>query len=221
MRPPAPRSCGDVHADACARRSCRVRGSPHPKRPTAHHGPAPLPSTPVESGNLCTVPWHVPDRRGFPRTTSRGFRHDMARPAASSFGMSGPTRPITCFLVVDLLRFFRICDQVFGWCPKNFGHGSGDFGSVAIWRFEGFLDVAPIHGRDNRGGGTRLARRNRGGGGMRRGSKGSRDMEGLRHVGHAYAGDRIQNAHDCSNPPLVLVDDLEAKRSRQIAQPNF
>ena len=88
-RLPAPRcSCVDAPADACARRSCRVRGSPHPKRPTAHHGPAPLPGTPVESGNLCTVPWHAPDRRGFPRTTSRGFRHDMARPAASSFGMS-------------------------------------------------------------------------------------------------------------------------------------
>ncbi len=100
-------SCVDVHADACARRSCRVRGSPHPKRPTARRGPAPLPGTPVESGNLRTAPWHAPDRRGSPRTTSRDRRHDMARPAASSFGMSGArTCPFTCFLVVDLFGSF-------------------------------------------------------------------------------------------------------------------
>ena len=32
--------------------------------------------------------------------------------------------------------------------PKNCGHGSFDFGSVAIWRDSGlYLDRAPIHGR--------------------------------------------------------------------------
>ena len=57
--------------------------------------------------------------------------------------------------------------------------------------FEGFLDEAPIHGRDNRGAGTRLARRNRSGGGVRRGSVCSDDMEGPRHAGYANAGKRI------------------------------
>jgi hypothetical protein len=89
--------------------------------------------------------------------------------------------------------------------------------------FEGFLDVAPIHGRDNRGGGTRLARRNRsgGGGGVRRGSVCSDDMEGPRHAGYANAGKRIDVRHDCSNPPLVRSNDLEAKRSSRFAQPIF
>ena len=166
-RLPAPRcSCVDAHADACARRSCRVRGSPHPKRPTARHGPAPRPGTPAESGTPRTVPWRAPDRRGSPRTTSRDRRHDMARPAASSFGMSGARHvrsPASWSLI--LFGSLWICDQVIRGCPKNYGHGSGDFGSVAIWLFEGFLGGAPIHGRDNRGGGTRLARRNRSGGG--------------------------------------------------------
>jgi hypothetical protein len=88
--------------------------------------------------------------------------------------------------------------------------------------FEGFLDVAPIHGRDNRGGGTRLARRNRSsGGGVRRGSVCSDDMEGPRHAGYANAGKRIDVRHDCSNPPLVSSNDLEAKRSSRFAQPIF
>src|ERR1700758_975361 len=39
-------------------------------------------------------------------------------------------------------------NQVMGCRPKNCGHGSFDFGSVAIWRDSGlYLDRAPIHGR--------------------------------------------------------------------------
>ncbi len=47
------------------------------------------------------------------------------------------------------------------------------------------------------------------------------DMEGSRHAGYAYAGKRIDVRHDCSNPPLVRSDDLEAKRSSRSAQPIF
>jgi hypothetical protein len=81
--------------------------------------------------------------------------------------------------------------------------------------------MAPIHGRDNRGSGTRLALRNRSGSGMRRGSVCRDDMEGSRHADYANAGKRIDVRHDCSNPPLVRSVDLEAKRSRRSAQAIF
>ena len=200
-RLPVPRcSCVDAHADAYARRSCRVRGFPRPKRPTARHGQAPRPGTPAESGTRRTAPWRAPDRRGSPRTTSRDRRHDMARPAASSFGMSltrcssrkrSSSRTWLCspasWSLISL--FLWICDQVIGDLPKTMATDPVTSGPWPFGFSWALLDGAPIHGRDNRGGGgTRLARRNRSGGGMRRGGDGLGDMEGLRHVGHAYAG---------------------------------
>ena len=43
---------------------------------------------------------------------------------------------------------------------------------MAIWLSRALLDGAPIHGRDSRVAGVALTRRNRSGGGMRRGGNG-------------------------------------------------
>jgi hypothetical protein len=56
---------------------------------------------------------------------------------------------------------------------------------------------------------------------MRRGSMCRDDVEGPRHAGYANAGKRIDVRHDCSNPPFVGSDDLEAKRSSRFAQAIF
>ena len=50
---------------------CPGRGSHRPTLPTAPRGPAPRPGTHVESGSRRTVPWRVPNRTGFRRTTGR------------------------------------------------------------------------------------------------------------------------------------------------------
>ena len=90
-----------------------------------------------------------------------------------------------------------------------------------------YLDGAPIHGLASRGGGAALTLRRNGscgtcGGvgpkrGMRRGG-GSGDVEGPRHAGNAYAGERVDVRHDLgtllSQKEITQLCDLEAKRIR-------
>ena len=86
---------------------------------------------------------------------------------------------------------------------NNYGHGSGDCGSVAFSACRGlYLGGAPIHGLSSRGGGTALTLRRNGGrgcSGVRQKCRmrgGSGALEGPRHASDAYAGECVFVQHD-------------------------
>ena len=191
-------SCAAGHADACAPRRCRARGSRRPKRPTALAVPARRSGTPADRAVPAQRlgPFEVDGVLGEPQigiTDMTRHRLQLFSAACPELDMSLHLLPGRCFvghLSSDgsATRFSGVPEKL--WPRIRLTRVRGQFGLSGL-----YLDGAPIHGHDSRGGGgAALALRRNGSGAAA--SAATRDApprrQPRRHGGSATCRQRLR-----------------------------